>query len=181
MSGNSENSHLVGRYEVECFDHNGDLKWSDHIDNVITTPGKNLLLDTVLAGAAYTATGPFMGLISAVSYAAGPVAADTMASHAGWTEAGGANAPTYTAPRKTTAAGWNAASAGSKALTAALAFAITSGTNVVVKGCFLAFGTGALSTIDNTGGTLLSAGLFSGGDKTVSSGDTINVSYSLAV
>ena len=50
---------------------------------------------------------------------------------------------------------------------------LTSGTNVVVKGCFLVLGTGALSTIDNTAGTLYSAGTFTGGDKTVSNGDTL--------
>lgn len=65
-------------------------------------------------------------------------------------EAGNANAPTYSGTRKTCE--WNAASGGSKALSAALSFAFTgSGT---VKGAFLVFGTGALNTIDNTAGTL---------------------------
>jgi hypothetical protein len=100
-----------------------------------------------------------------------------MASHAGWLEAGGANAPTYTGNRKTAA--WSAASGGSKALSAVLSFAITgSGT---VKGCFLVFGTGAVSTKDDTNGVLYSAGLFSGGDKTVAIGDTLNVSYTASL
>src|SRR3954471_20192607 len=108
-----------GTYYAECYDANGNLKWSATAQNTVTTVGKNLALDTYLAGAAYTVVGPFMGLISAAGYGAGPVAGDTMASHAGWTEAGLANAPTYTAPRKTAA--WSVASAGSKALSAALA------------------------------------------------------------
>lgn len=168
--------HLRGRYHVKCFDQDGRLKWEDFIENIVTTVGKNLALDTFLAGAAYTVTGPFMGLISSVGYSAVAVG-DTMASHAGWTEAGVTNAPTYTVPRKTCV--WAAAAAGSKALSAALAFAITgSGT---VKGCFIVYGAGALSTVDNTAGTLLSAGLFSGGDKVVVNTDTLNVSYSLAL
>ena len=64
-------------------------------------------------------------------------------------------------------------------MSAALSFAITgSGT---IKGCFLVFGTGALSTIDNTAGTLYSAGLFTGGDKVVVNTDTLNVSYSASL
>lgn len=175
-SGIEEILHLKGKFHVKCFDKDGNLKWEDFIENVVATVGKNLALDTFLAGAAYTVTGPFMGLISSVSYSA-VAAADTMASHAGWTEAGITNAPTYTVPRKTCV--WAAAAAGSKALSAALAFAITgSGT---VKGCFIVYGAGALSTVDNTAGTLLSAGLFSGGDKVVVNTDTLNVSYSLAL
>jgi hypothetical protein len=166
---------LQGHYEVECIGPDGRLKWRDTIKNLVTTVGKNLALDTIVAGSGYTVTGPYMGLISSVSWSA-VAAGDTMASHSGWTEAGATNAPTYTAPRKTCA--WNAASGGSKALSAALSFAITgSGT---LKGCFLVFGSGAVSTIDNTSGTLLSAGVFSGGDKVVANGDTVNVSYTLS-
>src|SRR6266576_68017 len=164
----------VGTFTAECFDKDGNLKWRDTFPNTVATVGKNLALDTFLAGSAYTVTGPFMGLISLTSFSA-IAAADTMASHAGWLEAGNANAPTYTAPRKTAA--WSAASAGSKALSASLSFGIT-GTGTV-KGAFMVYGSGAVSTIDNTSGTLLSAGLFTGGDRAVLSGDTLNVSYSL--
>lgn len=171
-----ERAEAHGRFTVQCFGSDGKLKWEDTAENVVTTVGKNLALDTYLAGAAYTVTGPFMGLISSSGYSAVD-AADTMGSHAGWTEAGNANAPTYTAPRKTAA--WSAASAGAKALSAALSFAITgAGT---IKGCFLVFGTGAVSTVDNTSGTLYSAGLFTGGDKVVVNTDTVNVSYSTSL
>ena len=114
-----------------------------------------------------------MGLISSVSYTA-VAAADTMASHAGWLEAGGANAPTYTGNRKTAA--WSTATAGAKSLSAALGYAMT-GTGTV-KGAFLVYGTGALATKDDSNGTLWSAGTFTTGDKAVVNGDTLNVSYS---
>jgi hypothetical protein len=167
------NAEAHGRYEVECIGADGKLKWREVIDNVVATVGKNLALDTFLAGSAYTVTGPFMGLISSTSYSAVD-AADTMTSHAGWLEAGGANAPTYTGNRKTAA--WAAATAGSKALSAALTFAVT-GTGTV-KGAFLVYGSGASATKDNTGGVLWSAGTFSTGDKAVVNGDTLNVSFS---
>src|SRR4249920_2176655 len=172
-SGLDENAEAHGRYEVECIGADGKLKWRDTIENVVATVGKNLALDTFLAGAAYTVTGPFMGLISSTSYSA-VAAADTMTSHAGWLEAGGANAPTYSGNRKTAA--WSAAASGAKALSAALVYAITS--TGTIKGAFLTYGPSASATKDDTGGTLWSAGTFSTRDKTVVNGDTLSVSYS---
>lgn len=167
---------LKGKYYAKCYDKHGNLKWEDEIENLVTTVGKNYALDTFLAGSGFTVVGPFMGLISSVGYSA-IVVGDTMASHAGWTEAGATNAPTYTAPRKTAA--WSAAAAGSKALSAALSFVFTgAGT---VKGCFLVLSTSAVSTIDSTAGTLYSAGLFTGGDKLIANTDTLNVSYTASL
>ncbi len=151
-----------------------EVKWDQLAPNVVTTVGANLALDTILSGSAYTVTGPFMGLIGAVSFSGAPVIGDTMASHATWTEAGTTNAPTYTAPRKTIA--WSAAAAKSKSPSSAPVFAIT-GTGTA-KGVFLVYGTGAVSTIDSTAGTLYSAGLFSGGDQPVVNTNTLTVSYS---
>lgn len=152
-----------------------ESKWVEDCPNVVCTVGKNVALDAYLAGSSYTVTGPYMGLIN--TNASSAVAGDTMASHAGWLEVGNANAPTYTSPRKTVA--WSAASSGSKATSAALSFAITS--SGTVGGCFLVFFTGAVSTIDNTSGTLYSAGAFTGGSKTVSNGDTLNVTYTASL
>jgi hypothetical protein len=175
-NGQDERAEAHGRYVVECIGADGKLRWREVIDNVVQTVGKNLALDTFLAGSAYTVTGPYMGLISSVSYSA-VAAGDTMASHSGWLEAGGTNAPTYTGNRKTCV--WSAASAGSKALSAALSFAITS--TGTVKGAFIAYGSGASATKDDTGGTLWSAGTFSTGDKAVVNGDTLNVVYSTSL
>lgn len=175
VGGLDERCAAEGRYFVDCFDADGNLKWSDWFDNTVVTVGKNAMLGW-LSASAFTQVGPFMGLISSVSFTA-ISATDTMTSHAGWLEAGATNAPTYTAPRKTCV--FAAPSAGAVALTAALAYAITgSGT---IKGAFITLSTGAVATIDNTAGVLFSAGLFAGGDRAVLSGDTVNVSYSLAL
>ncbi len=174
--GIGEQAEAHGRYEVECIGADGRLKWREAIENVVATVGKNLMLDTAFAGAAYTVVGPYMGLISSTSFTA-VAAGDTMASHSGWLEAGGANAPTYTGNRKT--AVWSAATAGGKALSAALSFAITS--TGTVKGAFLNFGIGAVATKDDTNGVLWSAGTFSTGDKAVVNGDTLNVNFSTSL
>ena len=177
-SGASEDAKAEGVYTVECYLEDGTLRWKDTIDNVVTNVGKNLLLDSGL-GANVTVVGPYMGLISSIGYTGVPVVGDTMSSHGTWVEAGSStNYPLYTAPRKTCV--WASASGGSKALSAALSFSIIT-TGGTVKGCFIVTGTGALSTIADTNGVLYSAGVFTGGDKVVGVGDTLQVSYSTSL
>lgn len=173
----SEHIGLKGVYTAQCFDSQGNLKWEDTIDNTVMTLGKDVLLDAGLAGNSYSVIGPYMGLISSVNYTTGPAVGDTMSSHSGWVEAGSAsNFPLYTAPRKTCV--WSASTGGAKALTAALSFVCVT-TGGIVKGCFIVYGTGAVSTIADTNGVLFSAGTFTGGDKTIGVADTLQVNYTL--
>lgn len=158
-----------------------EVKWAADAPNVVTDVGANFLLDSALAGSSYTVVGPYMGLIGAVSYTGIPVVGDTMSSHAStshvWTEGGATNAPTYSGSRKTVS--WNAAASRAKAPSSAPVFTFTgSGT---AKGVFLVSGSGASATIDNTSGTLVSAGLFSGGDQAVVSTNTLTVTYSISL
>jgi len=162
---------LHGTYHVSCVGPDGELKWEDDAPNLVTTAGKNYFLGTGLNSVSQI-TSWFFGLVSSVSFSA-YAAADTMASHGGWTEAGPTNAPNYSQGTRP-AATWSAAAAGVIATSAASVFSITA--TGTVKGCFLV----SNSTKDGTTGTLASAGNFSGGDKVVGNGDTLNVSYSLA-
>jgi hypothetical protein len=160
-----EDQSISGYYEVKCHGADGQLKWEDDIHNLVTTVGKNLTMDTVLGNSAAGAV--VMGLKGAGT----PDVADTQASHVPWLEVGLANAPTYSGNRKTPV--FSAASGGSKTTSSAVVFSMTgSGT---VAGCFINIGGSA--TIDDTTGTLFSAGDFTAGSKTVTSGDTLNVSY----
>ncbi len=172
-SGHSEKAEAHGKYFAKCLDSEGNVKWEDTIDNLVTTIGKNFALDTFLRGSAYTVVGPFMGLISSVSYTAVAVG-DTMASHAGWFECSATTYfPTVAARLSSPFA---AAAAGNAALTSPLSFSIITNGGTV-KGCFIVLGTGAVATLANTAGTLYSAGTFTGGDKVVGVGDTLQVSY----
>ena len=157
---------VTGHYNVQCLDSDGQVKWTDTIENLVVTVGKNDLLDKYFAGSAYTAAW-YMGLVDGAStptYAAG----DTLASHAGWTES-----TAYSGTDRATVA-WNAASAGSKASTAT-SFSINATATIA----------GALLTVTQvratTTGVLYSAGSFSGGNRSVANGDTLNVTYTASV
>ena len=160
----SDQMSIQGSYHAICYSADGSVKWEDGIKNLVTTVGKNLTLDTILGNSAAGAV--VMGLKGTGT----ANVADTQSSHASWLEVGLANAPTYSGDRKTPS--FSAAAAGSKTTSSASTFAITS--TGTVAGCFINIGGSA--TIDNTTGTLFSAGDFSS-SKSVVNGDTIAVTY----
>lgn len=164
-----ESVNVTGKYVAQCFDANGNLKWEEEYDNLVTTQGKNHLLDTYLSGSAYTAK-VFLGLISSTGYSA-VAAGDTANSHTGWTEFSGYSQTTRRPPS------FASASSGSKATAASVTFSITSANTV--KGTFLMAnnGTGSAATKGGFSGRLYSAGLFTGGDKTVGNGDIVSITY----
>jgi hypothetical protein len=160
----SERGRAHGTYYAECYDEQGNLKWEDKAPNVVTTIGANDILDKY-----WDLTQPttkYLGLVLSTT----PVfsTADTMASHAGWTES-----TLYSGSRGI--ATWNAASAKSKASNAVSFSILSSG---VVSGAFMV---STSSAPGSTTGTLVSAGAFTGGNKITSSGDTLNVTYTFAV
>jgi hypothetical protein len=151
-----EKGIVLGIYTFENRSATGELLWKAKTPNLITNVGWAFLWDGILQ-TAVTIVGPFMGIMGGAG-APTVAAGDTMVTHAGWLEAGVANPPTYTAPRKTTVGQWSAAVAATrtKALSAAQVYAMTGSGNVV--GAFMVTGTGAVSTIGDTNGVLFSAG-----------------------
>jgi hypothetical protein len=173
-----EHVGIEGYYHVECRDKDGNFKWEESFPNLVNAIGKELLLDTLLrTSGTYTTVGPFLGLINSSPTF---LAADTMTSHAGWTEfiaytVGGS------AVRGTAVFGVSSSSGLSPVnITTSLATAITytiTGAGGTVAGCFLVTGSGASSTQSNTSGTLYSAGAFATA-KVTTVGDTVSVTYS---
>ena len=173
--GVSEKILAVGEYHLECHGPDGVTLWEEDIKNVSCNIGANLILNSAFAASSLTTTGPFMMLISSASFSA-VAAADTMASHAGWLEAGNANAPTYTAPRPTVS--FNAASSRTIASSGTITFAIT-GTGTI-QGIGMTMGSGAVSTIDNTSGTLVSAGTLAAAQPVINT-NTVTATYKFAI
>jgi hypothetical protein len=176
IAGLGEEANAKGVYTFKCFEYEGGpLLWEDKIDNVVCTLGKNLMLQTALTGSAYTVVGPYMGLISSVSFTA-VAAGDTMALHSGWLEAGSTNAPTF-ADRL--APSFGTAASGAISLSTPTSFTMTgAGT---LQGAFITYGTGAVATLMSTAGTLLSAGVFTAGAQPVNAANVVQVSYSLSL
>jgi hypothetical protein len=174
----SETVGIEGVYHVVCKDAEGNVKWEDSFPNLVNAVGKQLMLDTLLAGSAYTTVGPYLGLINGASPTF--TAADTMTSHAGWTEfinytVGGSAVRGTASFSAATSSGTTPSNVTTKSA-AAITYTIT-GAGGTVGGCFLVTGSGASSTQSNTGGTLYSAGAFATA-KVTTVGDTVSVTYS---
>ena len=169
---------IEGSYHIECRDATGNLKWEESFLNLVNAVGKQLMLDTLLRGSAYTVVGPFLGLIATTSPTF--AASDTMTSHAGWTEyinytVGGSAVRGTAVFAASTSTGTTPSNVTTSAATA-ITYTIT-GAGGNVTGCFLVTGTGAVNTQSSTAGTLYSAGAFSSA-KAVVAGDTVAVTYS---
>lgn len=169
---------IIGQYRATFASEAGEIYHEELFDNLITLGGKALMLDGILGPTStYTLVGPYMGLISSTSFS-GVAVGDTMASHAGWLEAGTTNAPTYSGGRLTVtfAASSPSSPSVSKATTTpALTYTFTgSGT---VEGAFIVTATGAVSTVGSTAGTLFSAGTLATPQPVVN-GNTLTLTYS---
>jgi len=174
----SETVGIEGAYHVVCRDAEGNVKWEQEFPNLVNAVGKQLMLDTLLSGSAYTTVGPYLGLISGASPTF--TAADTMASHAGWTEftnytVGGSAVRGTASFASATSTGTTPTNVTTKTATA-ITYTIT-GAGGTVGGCFFVTGSGASSTQGNTSGTLYSAGAFATA-KVTTAGDTVSVTYS---
>jgi hypothetical protein len=157
-----------GVYTVTCVGPDGVEKWSDTFHNLVVNEGLQYMNQTFFKGSGYTAVW-YLGLVtgpgSGTTYAAG----NTLASHAGWTEN-----TDYTGSRKTVSFGTASTADPSVISNSASPSAFSINGTAVIAGAFLA------STTDNSG-ILFSAGDFTGGDKSVASGDTLNVTYQFSL
>ena len=174
-----ESVGIEGHYHVVCRDADGNVKWEESFPNLVNAVGKQLMLDTLLStSGTYTTVGPFLGLIDGSTPTF--LAADTMASHGGWTEfinytVGGSPVRGTAVFAAASSTGLSPANITSKTATA-ITYTITGGGGTV-GGCFLVTGSGASSTQGNTSGTLYSAGAFAV-PKITTAGDTVSVTYS---
>lgn len=153
-------------YEVVCFDSRGREKWRDSFENLVVTAGRNHLLDVAFKSGSQITTW-YVGLTGASPTFA---AADTMSSHAGWTES-----ETYSEGNRQTLT-LGTVSAGSVDNSASKATYSING-SATLGGAFLT----SNNTKGGTTGTLYGGGAFSGGNRSVVSGDTVQVTATLSI
>jgi hypothetical protein len=162
-----------GVYTLQCFDKEGVLKWEASSPNLVVNVGLQDMNTKYFTGATYTAAW-FIGLITGPSSSTTFAAGDTALSHIGWAENTGysnANRPTATFGTATTA---DPSVIDNSASPASFLINATS----TVAGAFLI----SNNTKGGTTGILFSASDFqSPGDRSVVSGDTLNVTYTFSL
>jgi hypothetical protein len=170
-TGFGESAKGGGVFRVQCFDKDGVLKWEDQMHNLVVNEGLQSMNTQYFKGSAYTAAF-FLGLVTGPGSGTTYAAADTLASHAGWTEftnySGSRKAVTFgTATTADPSVIGNSASPSQ--------FSIT-GAGGTVAGAFLC------TVASGTSGVLFSEADFqSPGDRVVVSGDTLNVTYTFSL
>jgi hypothetical protein len=159
-----------GVYTVTCVGPDGVEKWSDTFHNLVMNGGVANMNSVYFASGTQTTTW-YLGLVTGPGSGTTYAAADTLASHAGWTE----NTDYTPAGRKAVTFG-SATTANPSVITNSAAVTVfTINGTAIIAGAFLA------SVSSGTSGILFSAGDFTGGDKSVASGDTLNVTYTFSL
>jgi hypothetical protein len=170
--GVHESLNATGKYVVECYDKDKNLKWVAESKNLVVNVGLQYMAGVALTSTAQI-TSWYVGL-----YGAGasntPAASDTMSSHAGWTED-----TTYSNATRVAATFAAATNANPSVVTNSASkaqFDINGSTTI--GGAFLTSG----SVKGGTTGTLFSAADFaSPGDRSVVSGDILLVTYTFSL
>ena len=159
-----------GVFTVTCYDKDGNLKWEESNHNLVVNEGLADMNDKYFSGSTYTAAW-YIGLVTGPGAGNTYAAADTLASHAGWTEN-----TDYSGDRK--AATFGSATVADPSVinnSGSVAQFSMTGT-ATIAGAFLA------SVDTGTSGILFSVSNFqSPGDRAVVNGDTLNFTYEFSL
>jgi hypothetical protein len=169
-TGADSGARAGGVFHVQCFDEQGNLKWETSEHNLVVNEGLNDMNTQYFKGSTYSATF-YLGLITGPGSGTTYVGTDTLASHS-WTEF-----TNYSGSRKAVVFGTATTADPSVISNSASPAQFTiSGGGGVVAGAFLC------TVSSGTSGILFSESDFqSPGDRTVVSGDTLNVTYTFSL
>lgn len=168
FKGFEEGARGGGTFHFQCFDKDGNLKWEDSAKNLVVNTGLQDMNNQYFKGSTYTAAW-YIGLVEGPAAGNTYAAADTLASHSGWTEDtnySGGNRATATFGTPTTADPSVIDNSGSVAV-----FSITG--TATIAGAFLT----KIQANNNNSCLLFSVSNFTRRDRSVISGNTLNVTY----
>ena len=164
--------HAMGKYTFECYDKDGNLKWVEESKNRVVNVGLQFMANSLVA--VTTISTWYIGLVGASANNQFN-ATDTLSTHpaagsGGWTEITpySGTRPAATFATATTADPSVVTNSANKA-----SFSITG--TATVGGAFLC------SVASGTSGTLFSGNTFTGGDRSVVNGDTLQVTYQFSL
>ena len=163
-----------GVYTVECVGADGQIKWSDTFHNLVVNVGLANMTGVYL-GAVTQSTTWYVGLVTGPGSNTTFSSTDTLASHGATGSGGWTENTDYSGNRKAVTFG-SATNANPSVITNSASpssFAMTG--TATISGAFLC------NVASGTSGILFSAGDFTGGDKSVASGDTLNVTYTFSL
>lgn len=172
---NTESVGAGGVFTVTCHGADGQLKWSDSFHNLVVNQGLQDMNSKYFKGIGYTA-GWYLGLVTGPGASNTYAAGNTLAIHAGWTENTNYTTTGGAGVRATVTFG-TATTADPSVLSntaAPSSFTMTSNAQTIAGALLASVDTG-------TSGILFSVGNFTGGDKTVDSGDTLAVTYQFSL
>ena len=167
LTANDGRAKFGGVFKVECFGPDGEKKWETDFHNLVVNQGLQDLNTKYFKGSAYTAAW-YLGLVTGPGSGTTFAATDTLASKA-WTED-----TNYSGNRKAVSFGTATTADPSVIDNSASPAVFNINNTTTVAGAFLA------SVASGTSGILFSAGDFTGGDKVVANGDTLNVTYTFS-
>lgn len=167
LDGLVDATKLKGRYVVEHYNKDGEFLGKYDVLNDIVNQGKNDLFDIMFNDGTQVANSAWViSLISLAGYSA-LSNADTMASHAGWTE--------FTDYTQSTRVAWGSDAAASQSVSNSSPATFDINASGTVKGIFVC----TQNTKGGTSGRLWSTALFSA-DVPVSNGDQLRVTYTVS-
>lgn len=166
----NQQAKFGGVFTVECRDADGNLKWEEEFPNLVVNTGLQNINTQFFKGVTYTATW-YLGLVTGPGASNTYLAANTMASHAGWTEN-----VSYSQSARPTIVFGTATTADPSVITTSTPVVFTMNATTTIAGAFVTTD----NTKSGTTGTLFSVGNFTVGDRGVVSGDTLNVTYTFS-
>lgn len=166
----SAGAAAAGVFRMECFDKDGNLKWTEEFPNLVVNEGLQDMNTKYFKGVTYSAAW-YLGLVQGPAASTSFSANDTLAIHGGWTED-----TAYSGNRKAVTFGTATTADPSVISNSASPSQFTMNGSTTIAGAFL-------TNVDTgTSGILFSASDFQApGDRAVVSGDVINVTYTFSL